>query len=63
MHASLTRYILEGSSDSMEERSEELRKKMTTIRRCDVNDQHPLGEHYEGSYAMVAYYTFEWTII
>ena len=45
------RYILndvECSSDSVEKRSEELREKITTIRKCDLKDKHLLGKDYEG---------------
>ena len=45
------RFILkdiEGSSDSIEKRSEALRKKITTIQHCDLKSEHPLGKDHEG---------------
>ena len=39
---------VEEGSESIEKRSEELRKKITTIQRCDLKSEHPLGKDYEG---------------
>ena len=41
---------VEGGSDSIEKRSEALRKKITTIQHCDLKSEHPLGKDHEGTF-------------
>ena len=53
----LFRFVLkdvEGGSDSIEKRSEALRKKITAIQCCDLKSEHPLGKDHEGSFLLFA---------
>ena len=44
---------IEGGSDSIEKRSEALRKKITTIQHCDLKSEHPLGKDHEGIFVFL----------